>query len=295
MAKTRSPDSPGMEQRPRKRYGALIFTLVFIAIAGGIIATVLLANDSRNLRLALRQFGYEERTMVIPKQGALEAFKGKRIDGAAVQIPGQMFVAPTLDRDSAFLRSLDNKDGEGLCVLLRKKGFDMTPWEGGAFATSVLECSYENKVANPKKPDDPSTFFIMIKGNAAGDLLSARAKVVISSFDAQAELAKRTADALQAFAAHTNWLDLEAELPKVARLESFTIASHGVTVKFQKEFSANGGYNLILAASAPLTPAQRRTRDYFNRALYWTMLPEHGGRQAPARPEPVEEDPTKDQ
>lgn len=276
------------EQRPRKRFGALIFTLVFLAVAGGIVATVLLANDRRNLKVVLRQIGYETRTMVIPKPGAMEKFKGRRIEGATVPIPGQMFLPPVMGRDSAFLRTLDQKDGKGLCQQLRKQGFDMTPWEGGAFSASVLECSYEVTIPNPQKPDDPSTFFMMIKGNAGGDLFSARAKIVITSFDSQAELAKRTADALRTFASHTNWLDLDDELTKVATLQSFVISSHGITARFQSEFSGPGRYNLILSTSSPMTPAQLRTRDYFDHKRYWPLLPEHGGSKVVAKDEAVE-------
>lgn len=277
-----------MEQKPRRRHGALIFWLVFLAMAGGIVATVLLANNRRNLTLVLREIGYETRTMVIPKPGRMEKFKGRRLDGAAVMIAGQVFLAPVATRDSAFLRTLENKDGEGLCRLLRKEGFDMTAWEGGLFSKTVLECSYEMTVANPATPGEPSTFFLMIKGSAAGDLLSARAKIVVTSTDAQAELAKRSADALRAFAVHTHWLDLADGLEKVAMLEPFTMSSHGIAVRFQSEFSATGRYNLILSAAAPLTPAQRRTQDYFARKRHWPLLPEHGGRKAAIAAEPVE-------
>jgi hypothetical protein len=278
-----------MEQKPRKRHGALIFSLVFLAIAGGIAATVLLANNKRNLRVVLREIGYETRIMVIPKQPAvMEKFKGKRLEGVEVQLPGQMFLPAVGARDSAFLRTLEKKDGEGLCVALRKEGFDMTAWEGGAFSPSVLECSYEMSVPNSAKPDDPSTFFMMIKGNAAGDLLSARAKIVVTNTDAQAELAKRAADLLKAFALHTHWLDLADGLAKVASLEAFTISSHGITAKFAGEFSGPGRYNLILSATSPLKPAQRRAQDYFDRKRYWPLLPEHGGQKVVAKPEAVE-------
>jgi hypothetical protein len=278
-----------MEQKPRKRHGALIFSLVFLAVAGGIAATVLLANNKRNLRVVLREIGYETRTMVIPKKPeVMEKFKGKRIDGAEVQVPAQMFLLPVPAYDSAFLRTLEKKDGEGLCQLLRKEGFDMTAWAGGAFSPSVLECSYETSVPNAEKPDDPSTFFMMIKGSAAGDLLSARAKIVITNTDAQAELAKRAADALKAFALHTHWLDLANGLAKVASLEAFTISSHGITARFQGEFSGPGRYNLILSASSPLTLPQRRTQFYFERKRYWPLLPEHGGPKVVAKQDAVE-------
>jgi len=278
-----------MEQKPRKRHGALVFSLVFLAVAGGIAATVLLANDKKNLRVVLREIGYETRTMVIPKPPvAMEKFKGKRIEGVEVLLSSQMFLPPVPSRDSAFLRTLEKKDGEGLCVLLRQEGFDMTAWAGGAFSPSVLECSYEMSVPNAAKPDDPSTFFMMIKGTATGDLLSARAKIVVANTDAQAELAKRAADALKAFALHTHWLDLADGLAKVASLEAFTISSHGITAKFQGEFSGPGRYNLIVSATSPMKPAQRRTQDYFDRKRYWPLLPEHGGPKVVAKPEAVE-------
>jgi hypothetical protein len=237
----------------------------------------------------LREIGYETRTMVIPKQPPkMEKFKGKRIEGVEVLLPTQMFLPPVPSRDSAFLRTLEKKDGEGLCVALRKEGFDMTAWAGGAFSPSLQECSYEMSVPNAEKPDDPSTFFMMIKGTAAGDLLSARAKIVITNTDAQAELAKRAADALKAFALHTRWLDLAEGLAKVAALEAFSISSHGITAKFQGEFSGPGRYNLILSATSPLKGAQARTQDYFDRKRYWPLLPEHGGPKVVVKPEAVE-------
>jgi len=287
---TRSPDSPGMEQKSPKRHGALIFLLVFLAVAGAIVATVLLANDRRNLRLVMREIGIvpEKQTMLIPKPGVMETFKGKRIEGVAVRIPAQLFLPPLVNLDGAFLRTLEKKDGEGLCVALRKEGFDMSAWEGGLFTPTVLECSFEMSVPNPEKPDDPSTFFMMIKGNAAGDLLSARAKIVITSLDAQAELAKRSADVLKAFALHTRWLDLADGLAKVASLQTFVISGHGITARFQSEFSGPGRYNLILSASSPLTKAQRRTQDYFTRKHYWPLLPEHGGPKPVAAVDAVE-------
>ena len=277
-----------MQQKTRKRHGALIFWLVFLAVAGGIVATVLLANDRRNLRLVLREIGYETRTMVIPKPGVMEKFKGKRLEGVAVMIPGQVFLPPVAGRDSAFLRTLERKDGEGLCQALRAQGFDTTPWEGGAFSQSVLECSYEASIPNPDKPDDPSTFFLIVKGKAAGALFSARAKIVVTRLDAQPEFAKRAADALKVFALHTRWLDLAEGLPRVAALEPFVIASHGVTAKLQREFSGPGRFNLILSATAPLTPAQRRTENYFERKRFWPLLPEHGGPRPAVTEEAVE-------
>ena len=266
-----------MEQQPRKRRGALIFTLVFLTVAGGIAATVLLANDRRNLNLVLRELGVETtRTMVIPKPGTMEAFKGKRLKGVAVMLPDNTFAPLVKTRESAFMRSLQ-KSGEGLCQLFRKEGFDMTPWEASSLSQQVLECSSETTLPNAADPANPSTFFLIVKAKADGQLLSTRAKLIFTEAGQRPPLAASAARMLALFGQYTNWLDLTEEAPKVASLTTFTLSNFGISVKFSSEFSGEGRYNLIIAPAAPLQPAQRRTQDFFARKNYWPLLPEHGG------------------
>lgn len=265
-----------MEQQPRRRRGPLIFALVFLAIAGAISATVLLANDRRNLYLLLREIGIEMRTMVIPKPGAMEKFKGKRLEGVAVLLPDNAFMLPVKNRESAFLRSMQ-KGGEGLCKLFDRENFNTTPWTASTLSQTVFECTSEASIPNPEKPEDPSTFFLMVKGDQAGRILSARVKLIFTEPGQRAPMAARAASMLTIFAQHTGWLDLAEAAPKVAALEAFTLSNFGVSVKFSSEFSGEGRYNLILAAASPLQPAQRRTQDYFDRKNYWPLLPDHGG------------------
>ena len=265
-----------MEQQPRKSRGALIFSLLFLAVAGAIAATVLMANDRRNLKILLRELGVETRTMVIPKPGKMEAFKGKRLKGVAVMLPDNTFTSPVKARESAFMRSLQ-KDGEGLCQLFRKEGFDMTQWGASSLSQQVLECSGESTVPNAADPANPSTFFLIVKGKADGQLLSARAKLIFTEADQRAPLAASAARMLALFGTYTDWLDLTEEAPKVASLTTFTLSNFGIGVKFSSEFSGEGRYNLIIAPAAQLQPAQRRTQDFFMRKNYWPLLPEHGG------------------
>lgn len=214
--------------------------------------------------------------MVIPKPGTMEAFKGKRLKGAAVMLPDDTFTPPVKARESAFMRSLQ-RDAEGLCRLFRKEGFDMTPWEASSLTQQVLECSSETTVPNPADPTNPSTFFLIVKGKADGQLLSTRAKLIFTEADQRAPLAAGAARMLALFGQYTNWLDLTEEAPKVASLTTFSISNFGISVKFSSEFSGEGRFNLIIAPAAPLQPAQRRTQDYFARKNYWPLLPEHGG------------------
>ncbi|UVC09716.1 hypothetical protein IHQ71_03605 [Rhizobium sp. TH2] len=265
-----------MEQQPRKRRGALIFSLVFLAVAGAIAATVLLANDRRNLNVLLRELGVETRTMVIPKPGTMEAFKGKRLQGVAVLLPENTFAPPVKTRESAFMRSMQ-KSGEALCQLFRKEGFDMTPWAASSLSQQVFECSNETTLPNAADARNPSTFFLIVKGTADGHLLSTRAKLIFSEADQRPPLAAGAARMLALFGTYANWLDLAEEAPKVASLTTFSLSNFGISVKFSREFSGEGRYNLIIAPSSPLQPAQQRTRDFFTRKNYWPLLPEHGG------------------
>jgi len=112
-----------METKPRRRLGILIFCLVFLAIAGAIGATVLFANNHRNLKRVMRSLGMPViETMVIPKPGVMEKFKGKRLKGAGVMVDAYVLMPEIKDRESAFLRNM-HKDGETLCALFNRLGF----------------------------------------------------------------------------------------------------------------------------------------------------------------------------
>jgi hypothetical protein len=267
-----------------KRRGVLIFLLVFLVVAGAISATVLLANGGRNLDLLLTELGLKTRTLVVPKPGRMESFKGKRLGAGTVMLPDRIFAPPVEARTSAFLRSL-RKNGERLCQALRKAGFDMTPWEAGAFSQTVRECSLEDTIPNLEKLQEPSTFFLIVKGSAEGDIFSARVKFIFTEESQRAPLAARAASMLQVFSEHTGWSEFGARAADVARLEPFAFDSSGIGIRFASEFSGAGRYNLIVSAASRLTPPQRRTQDYFDRKRYWPLLPEHGGPVPAAEPE----------
>lgn len=279
-----NPVERTMESLPRRKRGTLFFWFLLLAIAAAITATVLLANNKRNLYRVTRALGIPPaQTMMIPKPGAMEKFKGKRLKGVEVMLDAYIFMPEIKGRESAFVRSM-HKDGESLCDLFNRSGFPMSKWQPGTFTKKVNECYSEKTIPNPEKPDDPSTFFLMIKGNAEGDLLSARVKFIFTSEEARKELTEMAARMLTDFARATNWLEIEAERGKVLSLTPFTSNLGGVSAKFSAEFSGAGRYNLIFARGA-LDPAGRRTEAFFDRGKFYPLLPEHGG--PPIEPEPA--------
>ena len=91
-----------MDKKPRRRYGILVFWLVFLAVAGAITATVLLANNRRNYNHLMRSLGLPVlETMVIPKPGTMEKFKGKRLKDVGVLLDTYVLMPEIKGRDSA--------------------------------------------------------------------------------------------------------------------------------------------------------------------------------------------------
>lgn len=280
-----SPVERTMESIPRRKRGTLFFWFLFVVIAAAIAATVLLANNKRNLYRLTRALGIPlAETMLIPKPGVMEKFKGKRLKGVEVMLDSYVFMPEIKGKQSAFLRSM-HKDGESLCDLFNRSGFPMSKWQPGMFTKKVNECYSEKIIANAEKPDEPSTFFLMIKGGSDGNLLSARVKFIFTSEAARAEVTGMAASVLTEFAKATNWLEMAAERDKILSLVPFSTNLGGVSAKFSSEFSGAGRYNLIFARGA-LDPASRRTEAFFDREKFYPLLPEYGGPPIPEPPKP---------
>src|SRR4051812_34677685 len=112
-----------METKPRRMLGILIFCIVFLAVAGAIGATAMLANNHRNLKRVMRSLGMPGvQTMVIPKPGVMEKFKGKRLEDVGVMLDAYVLMPEIRGKQGAFLRNMP-KDGETFCPLFGRLGF----------------------------------------------------------------------------------------------------------------------------------------------------------------------------
>jgi hypothetical protein len=273
-----------MERKPRTRLGILIFAFVFLGITGAIAATVLMANNQRNLKRLARAIGLPmTETMVIPKPGTMERFKGKRLKDVTLMIDPYVFMPEIKDRSSVFLRNM-RKDGKTLCALFTEAGFAMSTWQAGSFATKINECWYEESIPNAEKPDEPSSFFLMIKGAADGTLISTRVKFIFTDTAARTRVTEMAAKVLDRYATITHWTEIAGERQKLLALQPFSTTVSGLSVRFSSEFSAPGRYNLIFARATAQTPAQKRTEQFFDRGNYMRLTPDYGG-----PPLPVEE------
>lgn len=271
-----------METKPRSRLGILIFCLVFLMVAGAIAATALLANNRRNLDHLMRSLGmHVTETMVIPKPGVMEKFKGKRLKDVGVMLDHYVLMPEIKGRESAFLRNM-HKDGETLCALFDRIGFKMTSWKPGSFAKDINECYSELDIPNPGDPTNPSSFFLMIKGAPDGTLISTRVKFIFNDAASRARLTEMSAKVLAEYAKATRWSEVADKKDKLMALQPFDSTISGFSARFSSEFGGTGRYNLIFARASPLSREQKRTADYFDRTKFFTLTPDYGGPPLPA-------------
>lgn len=252
-----------------KKHGGLFFWLVFILITAGIGATVLLANNHRNLDLLLVWTGLApERQMVIPKPGEIKSFKGKRLGSVAVMLPGGMFAEFIDTWQGTFVRYSDIS-GKDLCDDFRAFGIETTQWGPGSFARKIFECSYETSLANAANPDSPSTFFLMIKGPENGPFQSVRFKIAISDAVQKQTLTRLAQIVIARLSETTGWRELGDQGVQVGALKPFDAENFGYVVHFTREFSGDS-YNFIIRQDKR-NAIENRTRGYFDRSTFFPL------------------------
>jgi hypothetical protein len=275
-----------METKPRRRLGILIFCFVFLAVAGAIGATVLLANDARHLHTLMRSLGMKvEETAAAPPQRVVDRFRGHRLKDIPVSVSPYLFQPILKGRESALLRNM-RRNGETLCAHFDRLGFKMSSWQPGSFAKTLNECYSEVDIPNRADPNNPSSFFLMIKGEPDGTLVSARVKFIFNDADSRTKLTGMTARIFDELAEATAWGEVGVERSKLLALTPFTSDFSGVNVRFAPEFGGVGRYNLIFSRSGKLTPAEKRTQNYFDRSTFFPLTPQYGG--PPIKDEPKE-------
>lgn len=268
-----------MEKSPSRRRGNLFFWLAFAVIAGGIGATVLLARDGANLKRLMSALGYRP-TMLEAEQAALPATpKTKRLRNLSVPLDPIVFLREIKDAESGFLRRL-SIDGKALCQGFSEAGFAMSAWSPGVFSSKTYECWGEQVFNADGEPDKQSSFFLMVKGLPDGELLSARVKFIFATPEMRDKLSKEAVRMLTLLAERTRWGDLADHAADIKALKPFSLDAFGLRVKFSNEFSGPGRYNLVVSRDGTLSAAEKRTRNYFDRAAYLPLPPDAADRES---------------
>lgn len=262
-----------MTERKEGRSGLIVFALFAVLLAGAIGATVLLANDYRNLNRLLVSFGYPPlETAAARREPRPYELRGPRLPRPKGLVSERLIAPVALPHSGRFIRTI-RKAPEALCEALRKAGFVNSGWEAGSFDRESWECmSYREFPGEREGPWPPSSAFLSIKGNAETRISSFRIKLNIEDSATQAAVTEAVIAAIDVFLDEVRWEEAPEIFADIRALKEFDLVRFGNRIQLKKEFSETPRYNFLI------TPDRSRNRgsylpDYFDRSR-WLPLPD---------------------
>lgn len=239
-------------------------------IGAAILATVLLANDMRNLKTILGRDAPVQAGNPPPPPPQRTALPPKPKPAAPPRFaaPRHAFDAPVPETVATFLRHWAIS-GADLCTRLSQAGLATEPWAPSGFDAATFECSHMSETAKPAGAGDPASLFLIARGTPSGAVTNLRIKLILPEGDAGKPVGEQFAAVLALLARESRWSDLP--FTQVGSLQDATQAAFGAKLSFAHEFDDPRRFNFILSLERD-TPEQRRTGAYFDREK-WLPLP----------------------
>jgi hypothetical protein len=276
MPKGDDKDTSGLRGTPTKpapprKSAMLLFAVLLVAFALAIAATLLLANDRRNLRLLLDRYelNWLLETASDEPRGT-RALRGRRLAPVPVAIPARFFAGPETAALGAFVREVRAR-GEELCAAFKAAGIDNGGWQPSQFDSRTYECLSETVLQATQEGERNASFFFIAKGTPEGEVGSIRMKLVSPETEDGATVHRLLVRALEQLIEQARWLDLAPAIASADALEDYTSVRFGISFRFTHEFTALRSYNLIVLPTSK-DPAVKRSRGYFD-TLQWLPLP----------------------
>lgn len=277
---------------PRKKSRA-VFWIAAIVIGSIILATALLANDMRNLRaldtryhldlfsqpahpppapaaaITAPQATHPATTPVTTSaQAPVKPVKAVQTAQAAHAHSSSHIFDPPVDAlRGAFLRSW-RVSGQTLCADLTKFGLPVGEWKQSALGVGTFECSHQIQKGDLGSPNAAS-FFVIARGKPTGDIDNIRIKVIMPDNADGRSVGETFIDAMVMLLTETHWLDFQAALDAIGKLQDVTQEHFGAKLSFFREFQNDRNFNLQLELHRT-TPEQIRTAIVFDKAR-WTL------------------------
>lgn len=245
------------------RTGLAFFLVAFAVIVTAIVATVLLANEQRNLKRLLRALDLP--TTFLDKEKPPEPPAQVKRKPPHIALPVWTF-QDLHTPDQQFLRAL-RSDPRALCDELREAGFRELEWKSSAGERGQWECS--SLVSFPRPGvDKTSSIFIFIKGSGEEEITSFRVKLNIERPEDAQVVTTSAARAASVFLDHVRWADGGAIALQIQALKEFDVKRFGSRVQFKRETDeATARYNFLAnqpARARPKTIAEL----YFDRGKW---------------------------
>ncbi|OHV83428.1 DUF6030 family protein [Ensifer sp. LCM 4579] len=247
-----------MERKHRGRAGIAFFMGAVALIFTVIIATVLLANEQRNLKQLLAALGLPA-SAPKPEEPLAPQRPPPRKPPPQVMLPQRIFA--DLDApEQQFLRQI-RSDPRALCDGLREAGFRDLEWT--AAESGRWECSSLVPFPRPGV-DKGSSIFIFVKGSDEDEITSFRVKLNIEHPEDAQAVTSAAARAASVFLTHVRWADRESIALKIQALNAFDLKRFGSRIQFTRESGEIPRYN-FLANQRARTRAKTIAGTYFDR------------------------------
>jgi hypothetical protein len=253
-----------MEKKQKGRTGIAFFLCTVALVFTAILATVLLANNQRNLKQFLTTIGFAQPPAELEKPPEPVRAVPKKPRPPQVALPTRTF--EDLDApDQQFLRQIRG-DPRALCDALREAGFRDLEWKSAE--SGRWECSSLIPFVRPGE-EKSSSIFIFVKGSDEDEITSFRVKLNIERPDDTQAVSSAAARAASVFLTHVRWADRESIALKIQALSEFDLRRFGSRIQFKRESGDTPRYN-FLANQAARTRPKSIAELYFDREKWLT-------------------------
>lgn len=260
-----------MSGKAFKKKRRSVFWIAVAIVCGAIAATLLLANDMRNLKAVFRHYDLKWPFVSREDESMIRRdLKSKRLPARPFELPKHFFETAKLESIGAFQRQV-YIPGPALCALFNDAGITNAGWQTSPYNNKTSECLSERKLVADDDPDNYASFFLSMKGTPEGTINVMRMKLMLPDTADGEKMKRELVDAVKILIDKTHWTDFAPAIDKIERLENFEVANFGVDLKFSREFGDTRGFNLIFSLSGN-DPELNRTRAYFD-ARRWLPLP----------------------
>ncbi|WEX77188.1 DUF6030 family protein [Sinorhizobium numidicum] len=253
-----------MERKQKGRSGIAFFFAAVGLVFTAILATVLLANEQRNLKHLLAAFGLPTSSLEAEKQPQPIPEVAKKLQPPTTLLPARIF-DDLHTPEQQFLRQI-RSDPRALCEGLREAGFSELAWKSAE--SGRWECSSLVPFARPDE-EKSSSIFIFVKGSGEDEITSFRVKLNIEHAEDTQAVTSAAATAASVFLTQVRWADRESIALKIQALHEFDLKRFGSRIQFKQESGDTPRYN-FLANQAARTRPKSIAELYFDRAKWLT-------------------------
>lgn len=252
-----------MEKKQQGRSGIAFFLIAVMLIFTTILATVLLANNQRNLKQLLAAMGFEIAPPEAPKRPEPVRTTPKKPEPPRAILPGHAF-ADLQAPEQQFVRQI-RSDPRALCDGLKDAGFRELEWKSAE--SGRWECSSLVPLARPGE-ENSSSIFIFVKGSGEEEITSFRVKLNIERPEDRQAVTTAAARAASVFLDHVRWADAASVTLQMQALKEFDLKRFGSRIQFKRESDeVTPRYN-FLANQPPRARPKSIAELYFDRSKW---------------------------